>query len=91
MLLLLSPSAAAALVKGHCEFLHGDVAHQVAVGERDPTRGAALFDLWVPLAVLAHNVAIPALEDLGRRPHVLQADRALKVLLKDGQVWSGRG
>ena len=45
-----------------------------------------------PLASLAHDVAVPALEDLDGRPHVLEADGALEVLLEGrGQVWGGAG
>ena len=45
-----------------------------------------------PLARLAHDVAVPALEDLDGRPHVLEADGALEVLLEGrGQVGGGAG
>ena len=42
------------------------------------------------LARLTEDVAVPTLEDLGGRGHFLQADGAVKVLVKDrGQVRGG--
>ena len=39
-------------------------------------------------AGLAHHVAVPALEDLDRRSHVVQADGALEVLVEHAEVWN---
>ena len=39
------------------------------------------------LAGLAHHVTVPALEDLDRRPHVIQTNRTLKVLIKNAEIW----
>ena len=41
------------------------------------------------LAGLAHDVAIFALEYLDRGPHLVKANRALKVLVEHGQVRPG--
>ena len=39
------------------------------------------------LARFAHHVTVPALEDLDRRPHVIQTNRTLKVLIKNAEIW----
>ena len=39
-------------------------------------------------AGLAHHVAVPALEDLDRRSHVVQAHGAFEVLVEHTKVWN---
>ena len=68
---------------------HRNIPHQtVWPWQRYPTRGTRR-DFRVVLARLAHNVAILALEYLDGRPHLVQADGALKVLVEHGQVGAG--